>query len=222
MADNIAVTPGVGATVAADDVSGVLYQRTKLAVGADGSASDWDGTVEVSGGGICVDGWNSHDDAITGAPIRIGAYAQEDGAPTSVSADADAVSLIADRKGRLWIRPISTDVFATSDLIQRQTLVKKTVDFTASQTAQTIWTPASGKKFVVVQAIVSFSAAGALAVFDSADDTTNRILKLNGAANGGMAWTAAIPVISATADNVLKYTTGAGAAGSLTVFGYEA
>jgi hypothetical protein len=36
-----------------------------------------------------------------------------------------------------------------------------------------------------------------------------------------MAWTAAIPVVSSTADNVLKYTTGAGAAGSLTVFGYE-
>ena len=40
MADNIGYTPGTGATVAADDVSGVLYQRVKLAFGADGSASD--------------------------------------------------------------------------------------------------------------------------------------------------------------------------------------
>lgn len=102
-----------------------------------------------------------------------------------------------------------------------KTLVKKTVDFTAEQTAQTIWDPTGGTKFVVVQVIVSFSAAGALTVFDGTDDTTNRIFKLNGAANGGMAWTAAIPVISAAADNILKYTTGAGVAGSLTVFGYE-
>lgn len=40
MADNIDVTPGTGKTIAADDVSGVLYQRVKLAVGADGTALD--------------------------------------------------------------------------------------------------------------------------------------------------------------------------------------
>lgn len=40
MADNVGYTPGSGATVAADDVGGVLYQRVKLAVGSDGSASD--------------------------------------------------------------------------------------------------------------------------------------------------------------------------------------
>ena len=40
MADNIGYTPGTGALVAADDIGGVLYQRVKLAAGADGSASD--------------------------------------------------------------------------------------------------------------------------------------------------------------------------------------
>ncbi len=40
MADNIEVTPGTGATVAADDLAGVLYQRVKLSLGADGSAVD--------------------------------------------------------------------------------------------------------------------------------------------------------------------------------------
>lgn len=43
MADNISVTPGTGKTIAADDVSGVLYQRIKLSVGVDGSADDVDG-----------------------------------------------------------------------------------------------------------------------------------------------------------------------------------
>lgn len=36
MADNVAITPGSGATAAADDIGGVLFQRVKVAVGADG------------------------------------------------------------------------------------------------------------------------------------------------------------------------------------------
>lgn len=38
MADNVGITPGTGATVAADDVSGVLYQRIKQSFGPDGTA----------------------------------------------------------------------------------------------------------------------------------------------------------------------------------------
>jgi hypothetical protein len=40
LADNVEVTAGTGTTIAADDVGGVLYQRVKLAQGADGSATD--------------------------------------------------------------------------------------------------------------------------------------------------------------------------------------
>lgn len=40
MADNVGYTPGSGATVAADDIGGVLYQRVKLTQGADGEAAD--------------------------------------------------------------------------------------------------------------------------------------------------------------------------------------
>ena len=36
MADNVSITPGSGATAAADDIGGVLYQRIKLVHGADG------------------------------------------------------------------------------------------------------------------------------------------------------------------------------------------
>lgn len=39
MADNVAVTPGAGATIATDDVAGVQYQRVKLDLGGDGAAS---------------------------------------------------------------------------------------------------------------------------------------------------------------------------------------
>jgi len=40
VADNVGYTPGTGATVAADDIGGVLHQRVKIGVGADGSATD--------------------------------------------------------------------------------------------------------------------------------------------------------------------------------------
>lgn len=40
MADNIGYTPGTGATVAADDIGGVLFQRIKPTFGVDGEATD--------------------------------------------------------------------------------------------------------------------------------------------------------------------------------------
>jgi len=39
MVDNVAVTPGAGATIATDDVGGVQYQWVKLDVGGDGASS---------------------------------------------------------------------------------------------------------------------------------------------------------------------------------------
>ena len=40
MADNVSYTPGSGATIAADDIGGVLYQRVKMIHGADGIAHE--------------------------------------------------------------------------------------------------------------------------------------------------------------------------------------
>jgi hypothetical protein len=40
MADFVPVTPGSGASIAADDIGGVHHQRVKIGVGADGTAVD--------------------------------------------------------------------------------------------------------------------------------------------------------------------------------------
>lgn len=40
MADNVGYTPGTGATVAADEIAGVLHQRVKIGIGTDGVAVD--------------------------------------------------------------------------------------------------------------------------------------------------------------------------------------
>lgn len=40
MADNVTITPGSGASVAADDIGGILHQRVKISIGSDGVAND--------------------------------------------------------------------------------------------------------------------------------------------------------------------------------------
>jgi hypothetical protein len=40
MSDNVQITAGSGTTIAADDIGGVLHQRVKLSLGADGTAND--------------------------------------------------------------------------------------------------------------------------------------------------------------------------------------
>jgi hypothetical protein len=40
MPDNVGYTPGAGASIAADDIGGVLHQRVKVGIGPDGSATD--------------------------------------------------------------------------------------------------------------------------------------------------------------------------------------
>lgn len=52
MADNVAITPGSGATIATDDIGGVNFQRVKLTLGADGV----DGGDVASGNPLPVTG----------------------------------------------------------------------------------------------------------------------------------------------------------------------
>lgn len=69
MADNVAFTPGTGATGATDDIGGVHYPRVKLALGADGAAAD-----AVDGAGAVATGVQrvtlaSDDPAVTSVQI---------------------------------------------------------------------------------------------------------------------------------------------------------
>lgn len=114
--------------------------------------------------------------------------------------------------------PIASDNY---NPLLGKTQFHQTVDFTASQTAQPIWTPTSGKRFVITDYDLSFSAAGAFTVFDNTDTTANRVFKMNGAVNGGGIHAYTLPWRSTAVNNVLKYTTGAGAAGSISFIGYE-
>jgi len=71
MADNIAITPGSGVTIAADDIGSALYQRIKISNGADGSATDTSTASPLPTRGV----WTT----LVAAPtVTAGAYSAND------------------------------------------------------------------------------------------------------------------------------------------------
>ena len=102
-----------------------------------------------------------------------------------------------------------------------KTPVRKNVTYPASQTSVTVWDPTGGQKFVVESIIISCTGAGDLKFFDNSDAAANMIGHWTLAVGDQVqiTWPNGHP--STTADNVLRYTSGAGAAGKFTVFGYE-
>lgn len=104
------------------------------------------------------------------------------------------------------------------------TRVTKQVALTASQTAAVVWTPAGGNVFVLTGGFLSVTSAGAFRAFDNTDAAGNMLLEGTFAAGDQIPLgpiVGAQPWASAAADQVLKYTSGAGFAGEITVHGYE-
>lgn len=95
MADNIAVTPGTGATIAADDISSVLYQRVKISQGADGTAVDVSSAapLQVS---LANNGANA-------TPVTIAAAVASTATLANVAGSASSVTLIASNASRLGV-----------------------------------------------------------------------------------------------------------------------
>jgi hypothetical protein len=130
MVDNVAITPGTGATVAADDIGGVLHQRVKVSIGADGTAADWPVgsgnqsavprvTIATDSPGVTAlgqttkaaslpvtmasDQYTAHDAVDAGNPIKVGYRALAHGAnPTAVAA-GDRTDAFSNRHGVPWV-----------------------------------------------------------------------------------------------------------------------
>lgn len=90
MSDNMNVTPGTGAVIAADDIGGVLHQRVKMSLGADGVATDALGGAGAVAAGVqrmtlanddpsvaslaVIDDWDNNDAAkVVGAAAIVSA-----------------------------------------------------------------------------------------------------------------------------------------------------
>ena len=114
MADNTTL-PGTGDVIADEDISGIKYQRVKLAVGK--------ATSTVMIGHLEDDAHNSGDAGIMGLTVR------QDSAVATAGSSGDYQPEISDAQGRLWVRPapvqvrisvtptIDTNIYTSGDCI---------------------------------------------------------------------------------------------------------
>lgn len=110
MADNIDVSPGVGKTIAADDIGGILHQRVKIVIGADGVSSGdiAAGNPMPISGPVTVSNFPATQ-AISAAalPLPAGAStaAKQPALGTAGTASADVITV----QGIASMTPIKTD-----------------------------------------------------------------------------------------------------------------
>ena len=100
---------------------------------------------------------------------------------------------------------------------QNYTTVAKYGNYTSQQTATDLWTPGTGKKFVLTDISVSTATAGTITLLDEA--AIIREYKL--AANGGAVENLKSVIMSAAANQDLKVTTSGALDCFIVVSGYE-
>lgn len=107
------------------------------------------------------------------------------------------------------------------------TPVHKDASFTDAQTATAIWTPTSGKKYIVTDCLITASGTtdGTIKIFDNTDLSGGYLYK--GYVNVSTIGTTVIsiplrtPFISSAVDNVLKFTSSANIDVDIILSGYE-
>lgn len=102
-----------------------------------------------------------------------------------------------------------------------RTRVTSEATLTASQTGQSVWAPASGKKFVITSVQLAITVAGTLTLYDHTDSAANHVFAGTQATGNREYGFGSLPWQSATANNILRWTSGTGLAGVMTVHGYE-
>jgi hypothetical protein len=107
------------------------------------------------------------------------------------------------------------------------TPVHKDASYTTAQTGTSIWTPASGNKFVVTDVIIVASGVtdADVTLFDETDASGNRLIKgsmeVSNNKNTIISFSPITPFISSADDNDLKITTSANIDIDITLHGYE-
>jgi len=139
------------------------------------------------------------------------------GNPTTITATQGTGS-------NLKVEASNAGTFAvqSTDSVNAKTILSIKAAYTASQTAATVLTPTSGKKFVITDIVISATGAGTVYLFDHTDGATAGLTPtLSLAANGGYVSNFKGLYTATAANNLIKYTSGSGAAGSIQVYYYE-
>jgi hypothetical protein len=122
--DNVAITPGSGETIAADEVGGAKHQRVKISLGANGTAVDAGAGAGAVGTDTQRVTLGSDDPAVVSLAALDDLVLAEDAAASSgdkgimalvvrrdtaaaSGADGDYVTLSVDSSGRLWVSPVA-------------------------------------------------------------------------------------------------------------------
>ena len=156
-----------------------------------------------------------------GSDVTLGAKADAKNTAT----DTTSVSIVSILKQISYMlqNPAAVAASDNFDPVLGKTDKHIHIAFTASQTGATILTPTSGKKYVVTDYTISCSSTGAgtMTVFDNTNSSSTILDVINCANQGGITHALRKPYKPSAVNNVWKYTTGAGAAGDLTMHGYE-
>lgn len=122
MPDNVGYTPGTGATVAADDISGVLHQRVKIGVGGDGVAVDVSSSnpMPVSGTVTANTGLSQPltDSQLRAAAVPVSGTFFQATQPVSIAASVPVTGPLTDAELRASAVPVSGTVTANTGLSQ--------------------------------------------------------------------------------------------------------
>lgn len=142
---------------------------------------------------------------------------QVGGGAVATAATGIAKVAIVDGSGAVWSETNPLIVTVTG---KAKTRVTKSVAQTASQTASVLWTPAGGKTVYIKKIVLLVSVTGTCTFFDNTNAAANII------ADG--TWPTGVfvldfvePFASAAPDNVIKYTSGTGFIGVVTLHGFE-
>lgn len=167
MADNVAFTPGSGATGATDDIGGVHYPRVKFAVGADGSASDAVGGAGAVGAGVQRVTLASDDPGVVALQI-IDDWDESDRAKVNPIAGQAGVA-----GGRGAAGATTQRVSIATDDVLAKAVEGDYETVAASQTAQTLGaTGAAGDYISHVLIIPATTSPGNVILLDNATSIT--------------------------------------------------
>lgn len=161
-------------------------------------------------------------DLITGAKVKITDGTDDLSINTDGSINSNLISgakvKITDGTSDLDIRTDGS--LLVNSLPDTKTFITKSYDWSSAVNNVSIWTPASDKKFVILDIILSCSTGCTVTLFDQTNNLTNRILKGYFITNGGLVCNYQKRRTSLANNNILKMTT-SGTGGSITISGYE-
>jgi hypothetical protein len=205
MADNVAITPGTGATIAADEVSAALHQRVKLSLGADGSATDALGGAGAVAAGVQRVTLASDDPGVASLSV-MDDWDESDRAKVNIIVGQAGVAAGSGTNGATVPRvTIATDDQTASHI--NNALVGEYETVAASQTAQVLGaTGGTGDWIAGVLVIPATTSPGNVLLLDNATSIT---IFTGGASSVSNLVPFMIPLGMKSVSGAWKLTTGA-------------